>query len=208
MAKSERMDLFSPNAELTTEQRVIYATNATASPLLFLPAELRGRVWLAMLGGQTIHIPPPLLSFCPLSGVLSVVDRDYTLHLKAVGEGTLSQRSHHSFHHLCARANGWRMDVDVLKVCHLIYDEAALLPFSSDHSFFAADASLADILHHTLPSQARSIMSISLVLSPRSGSWQHLDVTTPNTLLGWRELISSAEVSQASPLLQAGRFAL
>ncbi|KAK1063517.1 hypothetical protein LTR12_006629 [Friedmanniomyces endolithicus] len=174
MAKSERMDLLSPNAKLTTEQRVIYATNATASPLLFLPAELRSRVWLEVLGGQTIHIPPPLLSFCPLSGVvssskrsnkpstayrcqLSVGDRDHALHFKAVGEGTLSQRSHHNFHRLCARANGASMDVDVLKVCRQIHDQAALLPFSSNHFSFATDASLVDFLHHTLPSQARAI---------------------------------------------------
>ncbi|TKA30896.1 hypothetical protein B0A54_14504 [Friedmanniomyces endolithicus] len=110
MASSKQTDQFSPNGMMTIEQRAIYATNATASPLLLLPAELRSLVWLEVLGSQTIHISPPLLTLCPLSGVvssskrsqnpstayrcqLSVGDRDHALHFKAVGGGTLRQRS-------------------------------------------------------------------------------------------------------------------
>ncbi len=140
---------------------------------------------------------------------LSVGDRDYALHLKAAGEGIPSQRSYHDVHRLCARASRGRVEVDVLRVCRQIHDEAALLPFSSDHSFFATDASLVVSLHYTLPSQTSVIQNISLVLRPRkNGSWQHLDVTTTNTLLGLRELVCFAEVSPAFPLLQPGRFAL
>lgn len=52
------------------------------------------------------------------------------------------------------------------------------------------------------------VQSILLALRPRIGSWQHLDGSTTNTLLGLRELVCLAEVSQAFPVLQAGRFAL
>ncbi|KAK5684859.1 hypothetical protein LTS10_002934 [Elasticomyces elasticus] len=162
-----------------------YISNATNSPLLGLPPEVRNRIWTFVLGGRDIHVTAseitttgfwfwkrthlPRLPFqlCICQG------EDVEGQIATIKSSqTKDYRKQHSeihkacFDHKSTTSTGLELSLQLLKVCRQIHQEAALLPFAENHFSFATTTAFDDFIRHILLSQARTLQHISLVVDP------------------------------------------
>lgn len=161
----------------STDLFLSYEQNATDSPLLRLPPELRNRIWCMVLGGKTIHVnympsywsitdgtPRAVHSICQTS----TDDHVFAADIKALEfEEEFTFVHYEDRHQKCQLWGPCTRPLDdlhlgVLQVCRQIHQEAALLPYQ-DNTFSTWDPdSLTMFLKVLLPAQARAIRSIVL----------------------------------------------
>ncbi|KAK4899814.1 ATP synthase mitochondrial F1 complex assembly factor 2 [Elasticomyces elasticus] len=150
---------------LSTKQQTIYNRNATTSPLLKLPPEIRNRIWGFLFGGKTVHIEAKYVQVTGggrtshlRSGVLHTVcqvpnddeetARQITYHNGLDGT-TQCFRTYGTRHRDCHRrgdAKGATLPLAVLRTCRQMHQEAALLPFQLNEFSFSWIVNLAPFL--------------------------------------------------------------
>lgn len=110
-------DLFKIKGRVPAAQNEIMNRNASVSPLLRLPPEIRIRIFKFVLGGQQIwigHYPSYSNNFDP---------------------------SHYggAFYHLnTADGTGRGLDIRLLRVCRQVFMETSLLPYALNHFSFVS----------------------------------------------------------------------
>ncbi|KAK5128789.1 hypothetical protein LTR85_000122 [Meristemomyces frigidus] len=142
------------------KRQVICDANATSSPLLRLPPEIRNCIWSLVLACKTIHMRggTPLPFRCHVC-VSDTTEYEDATALKA--ETALTGSSHATRHWDCHRAHGFPLGV--LQVCREIHQEAALLPYHANTFVFATLRTLMSFLKKLIPAQARAVRRIALV---------------------------------------------
>jgi hypothetical protein len=122
-------------SHLTTIHRA--ATNATNSPFLGLPAEIRERVYTYVLGGQILHVGsgpihhPYSVTMCSNAenydagpdGHISRFEIEYPRHVKTIRESFGHIESHSRCYNLPCEQTHYSLDL--LFVCRQIYREVA-----------------------------------------------------------------------------------
>ncbi|KAK5727806.1 hypothetical protein LTR17_012464 [Elasticomyces elasticus] len=165
-----------------------YELNATQSPLLRLPPEVRNRIWRYLMCGNTIHVEPgdlvpmgtklvPSWKLDPRklpfrAGLcrLTTPTSEHVALIKAyqTSEPRDCQRITHPD---CvdddSRTLETELGLPILKSCRMIHQEAALLPFASNHFYFSCGAAVINFVRYILLHQARTIRSLSLVIGHR-----------------------------------------
>ncbi|EMC93098.1 hypothetical protein BAUCODRAFT_273785 [Baudoinia panamericana UAMH 10762] len=148
-----------------------YKANATKSPLLRLPPEVRNRIWGILLAGKTLHIEAVKVKgtwkvhhsiCCSSTNDVAEAQRISTIH-RDVGFRALD--SYADRHNKCkllyrSRIIQRALPLQILASCHQIHWEAALLAYET--STFSLDhiVSLAPFLQALIPAQAYAIKSI------------------------------------------------
>lgn len=186
------------------------ATNATLSPLLLLPSEIRCRIYdyvftvgdIHMFGikdsdvrtfTKTITTCNLSVCFCPRiherKPVVLLNPSHPTQHEPTYAErhvGCWLQKSRQPLHQ--------HLQLDLLKVCRQIYHEAVLKPFSQntfvEDSYYGAGRNSMELL---VPAQARAIARLRLV-----GSNCLLDRASVRVLKGLKHLEILWETSEWS----------
>ena len=144
-----KSDLFRPSGSVPAAQNEIMVRNASVSPFLRLPAEIRLRIYGFVLGGQQLWID------CTPSK-MSVITQ--TTHVRKVFDEKPRDRSHlqlsrfynynlepeHSagrFYHVNVDGSGESQGYDfrLLHVCRQIFTETALLPYALNKFSFSTD---------------------------------------------------------------------
>ncbi|KAK3725492.1 hypothetical protein LTR37_000462 [Vermiconidia calcicola] len=164
------------NKQQTAPKKKISEMNASESPLLRLPPELRNRIYGYVLGGNILHVSRNGWSQITVT-ICRRPDLDApradAIREQGAEDVTFRYRNHHaslgctlSFH----KDNGARkLDVVLLQTCRHIHREAALLPHLL--STFAFDCDLMDFSVFTdtlIPSQRRAIRAVTLVTCGRT----------------------------------------
>ena len=143
--------------------------NAQNSRLLSLPAEIRNRIYVYVLGGRDVHIhgvhkrnvdsPDFTHSLC----TTMVSDGDIMARVKAPG-GSVVWATYEHRHLVCHQRHSEgheRLCLSILQTCSQIYIEAALIPFATN-TFAVRPLQLLDHLVIRLnPTQSRAIRTIS-----------------------------------------------
>ena len=106
-------DLFKKNGRVPAAQNEIMNRNASVSPFLRLPPEIRIRIYRLVLGGQQIWIS------------LYPYETDHRSHC--------GERFYH-FNTINGRGRG--LDIRLLRVCRQVFTETALLPYALNHFSF------------------------------------------------------------------------
>ncbi|KAK5128739.1 hypothetical protein LTR85_000072 [Meristemomyces frigidus] len=166
-AKGRALKVLAPKT-IAKNRLDIYERNATDSPLLRLPPEIRNRIWHMLLGGKTLHITTnngrPRHAICQGD----TDDDDAADRIKGLENGC-DRETHGSRHRNCTLF-AWDflarcpdcLRLDVLRVCRQTHAEAAFLPYQSNVFSFCAEDSLTTLLKTLVPAQARAIRSIVL----------------------------------------------
>ena len=152
-----------------------YNANATKSPLLRLPPEVRNRIWTFLLGERSIHVHSSMLKGRPIVlhrvCAAEVSDDETARMIKEHNKGddapewfaTFDVRHQHcSFWSYNAQARGSGLSLRALAVCRQIHQEAALLPYQRNTFSFDSLNSVAPFLQSLYSAQAHAIESISL----------------------------------------------
>lgn len=147
-----------------------YDKNATDSPLLRLPPELRNRIWSLVLGGKTIHVEfsfrprPKRLVICHHVCKSALNERNFALSLKTnFGRDENYENSFALRHSQCFGAvddenrDLNRLHLGVLQVCRQIHKEAALLPYKENTFAFQTMRDMEPFLKALFPAQAHAI---------------------------------------------------
>lgn len=147
-----------------------YKRNATESPLLLLPAEVRNQIYSLTLGGHTIHV------FDRSRGRASVyaicVEHEHHREMaESVGREEGSRPNvyaTYSLRHLGCKRNTFptfhtAVQLHLLRVCRQMHQEAALIPYAENKLTFNCTNSLRNFLRKVTLAQAQSIKSVTLV---------------------------------------------
>ncbi|KAK4556799.1 hypothetical protein LTR86_006370 [Recurvomyces mirabilis] len=197
-AEKQRMSikgLTDDGRDTSKELQAIYNTNATASPLLRLPPELRLQIWKLVLGGHVIHLQPKgKHTICQSN----VDDFELATSLMAVNDGQPKRRPSYNDHHALCKNQHYRttgtltLPLRLLQVARQIHQEAALLPYCENTFTAGPVMDLADfaacliseharsmrrvVIHHTLPSQPAAWLADLKILGSRLSGVQKLAV--------------------------------
>ncbi|KAK5741473.1 hypothetical protein LTR17_003908 [Elasticomyces elasticus] len=166
---------------LSKYQQEIYKKNATSSPLLRLPPELRNQIWCLVLGGNSIHVCTyggKMLdhSICQNPGDELDTALVVTQHLRQDqktgcydGHGDQYEYVGYSRRHTGCSIYPWRehetsvpLSLAIIKSCRQIYQEAALLPYQLNRFACIGLEDLADFLKILVLEQARAIETITV----------------------------------------------
>ncbi|KAK4888030.1 hypothetical protein LTR27_013019 [Elasticomyces elasticus] len=160
--------------------REIYNRNATNSPLLSLPPEIRTRIWRSLLSGHTIHVDASGIGEVQHHVCNNTIsDHDLARNVKGDKE-TIRFRTYQSHHADCRPAKNSgikgnaerRIHLDVLGACRQIHQEAAILPYAENVLAFTSKDSLTYFLDTIILEQARALQRIVIarpVKMPRLG---------------------------------------
>ncbi|KAK5738469.1 hypothetical protein LTR17_005997 [Elasticomyces elasticus] len=188
MYKSKKRNILPAAKRVAKDDKAIYESNATRSPLLKLPPEVRNRIWRHLMCGKTIHVEPGDLvpvgtklipswkldprklpfraglcrSTTPTSEHVALIKAYQTSEPRDCQSAT---------HPDCVDDDSRTLEVElglsVLKSCRQVHQEAALLPFANNHFYFSCGAAVINFVRYILLHQARTIRSMSLVIGHR-----------------------------------------
>ena len=147
--------------------------NATESPLLRLPAEIRNRVYGYVLGGKTLHIikyhkSPSKVVFRYNTCRLPEADSHQADCVRENGSENTSF-DYIKYHEAqgCRfagrdRFNTGRLDIQLLRVCRQIHREAALIPYTMNtFSFNEEHCIFCPFLNGLMASQQRALRGVT-----------------------------------------------
>ena len=119
--KMMKTDLFKKRDSLPAAQKEIMNRNASVSPFLRLPPEIRLRIYKFVLGGQRLWIDFHRAEF-----------------RYSVGE-PYAPPTHYGgcFYHFNGIDRSSRLDIRVLRLCRQVFSETALLPYALNDFTFA-----------------------------------------------------------------------
>lgn len=147
--------------------------NATQSPLLLLPPEVRNRIYRCALGGNTLHVSingrlitephgKPRVSLC-------TADADDVQAAQAIRDCDAPQPAPRVYdrHARCHRVDvtaGHRdyYSLTVLRTCKQIYKEASLLPFHLNTFSFDDAYDFSMFIDNLCPKQRKAVLNITL----------------------------------------------
>ena len=145
-----------------------YDKNASESPLLSLPPELRNRVYRLVLGGRAIHLEMKKGRICHAICQCSVTEEELTKSDRSAPQpafGALYDSRHEqcgfSFSNELLNAVRHHLSLTLLLTCRQIHEEAALIPFANNT--FELPYGAAQCLSALLTAQAQAIQSVVLV---------------------------------------------
>lgn len=125
-----KSDLFSPSGCLPSAQNEIMIRNASVSPFLCLPPEIRLRICSLVLGGQQLWIG-------------QTPSRDGYHHNKSDHDYVLQRDTKHwgaeFYHSNTVDGSGRGLDLRPLRICRQIFTETALLPYALNKFIFERD---------------------------------------------------------------------
>ncbi|KAK5741470.1 hypothetical protein LTR17_003905 [Elasticomyces elasticus] len=165
--------------EPSSSQQTIYNTNATSSPLLKLPPEIRNRIWGFLFGGKTVHVQGDYYPqgrrrrlvrrrlvhmVCQVPNSDKEISEQITRHNELDGS-TQCFQSYWDRHRHCYAGGATKkatLPMAVLRTCRQIHQEAALLPFQLNEFSFSQLENLAPFLQSLFQAQARAIESLIL----------------------------------------------
>ncbi|KAK4892266.1 hypothetical protein LTR27_009275 [Elasticomyces elasticus] len=181
--KSRRMKVLS-TSKLSAQQKQIYETNASDSPLLRLAPEIRNRIFSILLGEKTIHIRSHttkgshvvMHSICKIPGHSEEMANKITRHNALSGAAENFDRYEQLHSHCISRAplvpnETMAAVLPVLRTCRQIHQEAALLPYQLNNFMCPSTERLSPFLQTLVPAQAHAIENLTLS-----------DTSTHNTL--------------------------
>ncbi|KAK5134477.1 hypothetical protein LTR08_006394 [Meristemomyces frigidus] len=154
-------------SKVPQKQCAIYDANATDSPLLILPPEIRNRIWRYVLAGGTIHMRRlhmrrarakergPLL---PMVCGLQASPEEEALECKR-DNNTVAHPTYLEAHQDCTQL----LKLSMLRVCRQVHQEAALLPFQENDFVFFSFGDLKCCIEKLLPAQSKALHSITLL---------------------------------------------
>ncbi|KAK5674037.1 hypothetical protein LTS10_013202 [Elasticomyces elasticus] len=156
---------------VSKDLREIYNKNATASPLLSLPPEIRTRIWRSLLSGHTIHVDASAIREVQHHVCKNTIsDHEHAQNVKADKE-TIRFQTYQNHHASCR--TGWRtanndnagkmesrLHLNVLRACSQIHQEAAILPYAENVLAFTSNDSLDYFLDTIILEQARALQRI------------------------------------------------
>ncbi|PPJ55590.1 hypothetical protein CBER1_03744 [Cercospora berteroae] len=192
--------------ECSAELRAISRRNASESSFLLLPAEIRNQIYKHAFGGDTQRVRVsskpgryPVLSARRCKCELS--EQQMIEHYKMNGDIEIfpdhyygEEKEVTDCHTCCHDRQPDCLNLALLGVCRQVYDEAALLPYSTNE--FILDTShyaFSNFTSTLLPAQRKAITRIALVGD-----------TLPNVQLGWpRTLIGVKSLSLRISLAHA-----
>ena len=144
-----KSDLFRPSGSVPTAQNEIMVRNASVSPFLRLPPEIRLRIYGFVLGGQQLWIDstPSKLAF------KTRIARAREVFVEEIGDrsdlqpsrfNTYNREPEHSaghFYHVNVDGSGntQGFDLRLLLVCRQIFTETSLLPYALNKFSFSTD---------------------------------------------------------------------
>ncbi|KAK3654469.1 hypothetical protein LTR56_004099 [Elasticomyces elasticus] len=193
MYRSKKRNILPATKRVAEDNKAIhgdrsYESNATLSPLLRLPPEVRNRIWRYLMCGNTIHVEPGDLVPVGTKLVPSWKLDPRKLPFRAgLCRSTTSTSEHVALikayqtseprdcqritHPDCldddSRTLETELGLSILKTCRQAHQEAALLPFASNHFYFSCGAAVINFVRYILLHQARTIRSMSLVIGHR-----------------------------------------
>ncbi|KAF2768554.1 hypothetical protein EJ03DRAFT_352091 [Teratosphaeria nubilosa] len=153
----------------------IYRENATNSPLLRLPPELRNRIWVMVLGGRVLHMfdrsRKPRVIICNHS----LGDKADAQRIKAIQrancevssedivtyEGEYKQR-HGLLKKTCTAIDD-ALSLQLLQTSRSIHQEAALIPYKHNVFSFQSVFNLSNFLKEIVLAQSSAIENITMV---------------------------------------------
>ena len=147
-------DLFQKHGVIPAAQNEIMNRNASTSPLLRLPPEIRLRIYKHVVGGQQLWM-----------------DFDDPLHnqfsLKHMG------RALHHYKKIIDLDR--KSDIRLLRVCRQIFTEAALLPYTQNEFVFESQLTWREFVKSMRPGK-------KLVVKKAIGPYKDLPLSTPYTI--------------------------
>ncbi|KAF2162118.1 hypothetical protein M409DRAFT_27498 [Zasmidium cellare ATCC 36951] len=158
-------DTTNPSEDL----QAISDRNSTESPLLNLQPEIRNRIFLYALGNSTIHL---------WTDPKTHQQRYTVCSAKKCTEGLLehvtkAKRPFYStfrkYSYPCNDKEPIRLPLQLLQTCRQVYEEAALIPFSTNR-FQVGDEAFREFAYRIMAFQKRAIKSLSLLLGLAWGS--------------------------------------
>ncbi|KAK5727805.1 hypothetical protein LTR17_012463 [Elasticomyces elasticus] len=186
MAEGKKKNVLSARKRVDSPQKAVYTSNATNSPLLGVPPEIRNRIWTFVLGGRDIHVTASEIRTTgfwlwkkthyprlPFHLCICKKDEEAADQIAAIkASQTIDYRKQHSdahkacFNHKSTTSTGLELGLPLLHTCRQVHQEAALLPFAENHFSFATTAAFDDFIRLVLLHQARTLQHISLVVDP------------------------------------------
>ncbi|KAK5128873.1 hypothetical protein LTR85_000206 [Meristemomyces frigidus] len=174
--KVRRMKLLAPET-ISEHTKKIFELNATQSPLLRLPPELRNRIWYLALGGKTVHVygyndhrrQRVYHSICRASADDPEVA---AASMTALQEGMqdpawlLNYEDHDQecLHHSVPnwRAANSQLPLSLLRASRQVHQEAALIPYQHNTFAFVHFNTVGPFLKTLVPAQARAIEQLTV----------------------------------------------
>lgn len=165
--------LLPKNALLTISSAV---ANASRSPLLLLPPEIRCRIYEHLFSVTDIHIASDLPRSkhraikLPYRLLVCHCSQGYEGRptVSLVPESSKNEPSYPDLHCACLSSKSREpicnhLRLDLLRVCRQIYHEAALKPFSQNTFVQEPDRAILEFLKVLVPTQARAIARLRIV---------------------------------------------
>ncbi|KAK5740935.1 hypothetical protein LTR17_004289 [Elasticomyces elasticus] len=148
------------------------STNQTQSALLSLPPEVRNRIYFLVLEGCKLHVE--CVSQTPRRSARRRVylcqhgesDEERIAWVLRERKDDQALTSHSEAHDICRQrsiSTKPHITLGFLQVCRQIHQEAALIPFTSNHFIFGSGGSLLNFTRLILLTQARALRHITLV---------------------------------------------
>ncbi|KAK5703762.1 hypothetical protein LTR97_002775 [Elasticomyces elasticus] len=172
--KSRRMKVLS-TSKLSAQQKQIYESNASNSPLLRLAPEIRNRIFSILLGGKTIHVRSytskgshiVIHSVCKIPGHSEETANTITRHNALLGAAEHFDK-YEPLHSDCVSFHAPRLPLEtmasmlpVLLSCRQIHQEAALLPYQLNNFMCPSMEWLGSFLQTLVPAQAHAIEDLT-----------------------------------------------
>lgn len=137
-----------------------YDENATNSPLLRLPPEIRNRIWQLVMCNKAVHITDHRYMIgrfqCAVCQQCLSPEEEAQDRKQKNGK---EQRNYQDAHESCAQA----LHLSALRACRQIHQEAALLPFQENIFIFLSLDVLVRLLNVLNPEQSRAVKSVGLL---------------------------------------------
>ncbi|KAK5128736.1 hypothetical protein LTR85_000069 [Meristemomyces frigidus] len=145
----------------------IYDSNATSSPLLRLPPEIRNRIWRYVFGGNEVLIVSPDGSSGSIRHSLCHLDNTMQEEASLIrSDDQLIRHSHQARHQSCldwTRPRRPALSLMALQACRQLHKEARLLPYHDNSFVFDSAAGLEAFIRALVPAQSQAIRSICAV---------------------------------------------
>ncbi|KAK5128737.1 hypothetical protein LTR85_000070 [Meristemomyces frigidus] len=142
---------------VTKARSAIYDSNATNSPLLRLPPEVRNRIWRYVLCGNTVRVTVRNDQLERAVCGLHSTPEEEALHCKQTNKDY--HTSYTQRHRSCLQL----LHFSILRACRQAHQEAALLPYQESIFTFSSPEVLSRFLGALNPEQSRAITSIALL---------------------------------------------
>ncbi|KAK5138521.1 hypothetical protein LTR08_000108 [Meristemomyces frigidus] len=165
MKRARRMQLLTAET-ISDGSKTLYDKNATESPLLRCPPEVRNRIWYFALCGQTIHVTGKTRQGRPViyHRACQAAVKDEDAFAGTQGE---EMKDYAVRHAVCLQEDlpvkNSTIPVAVFRACRQIHQEAALLPYKHNTFAFQYLWDAVPFLQSLFSAQARAIEKLHLV---------------------------------------------